>query len=688
MPRKSYPPTDLHEAALFYLERGISVLPINTRDKRPAMRVLPQDDDGSSTWKPFQRRLPRRTEINEWFLQDDYRLGIIGGEVSGNLVVVDVDDLRLAQQIRADSDFCSVNVMARTPSGGIHIYVYTDKRVRSEPYGYGEIRSEGNYVVAPPSDGYEWENWFEIPHVDWVSWWAEYSDRFGIQKSSNRGMNGDGAAAGRHNFLVSLATRYRHKNNALYEDILPYLVQQNDKLPDPLEDSEVIRIAQWASELPLGLAFTDLGNAKRLVNYAQERIRYHDGLGWLVWTGTRWKPGADLIVARYAQETAEAIADEGDNDSVSRWSQASQSAGRIHSMITMAKSLPGVYLDDEHEFDKNPFLFNVANGTLDLQDGKLRKHNPRDYITKVTTVSWRPSAQGPVFKKFLRDILPDKAVREYVQKLLGYAMTGSTREQILPIWYGIGGNGKSTLKQAFLDIIGGYGMEAPRGFLDTRNGEHPTMLADLYGKRAVFVSETERNSRMAESLAKDLTGGERIHARRMRQDFFEFPPTHKLFLVTNYEPIVRGTDEGIWRRLKKVGFNVQIPNDKRDEDLWEKLRAEYSYILRWLVVGCLRWQEYGLEEPEAVRVETNEYREGSDIIGAFIADECLLGNEYKIRANRLFQAYQQWSHARGEKPMTMNSFARELTRRHIRAGRLQRQRGYFGITARKFLEIA
>jgi len=278
--------------------------------------------------------------------------------------------------------------------------------------------------------------------------------------------------------------------------------------------------------------------------------------------------------------------------------------------------------------------------------------------------------------EFLKRILDgESGLMTYMQRLVGYCLTGSTREHVLPFLYGSGANGKSTFVSAILDLLGtDYAIKAPAELLLARRGEsHPTERADLHGKRFVACVEVDDGRRMAESLVKELTGGDRIRARRMREDFWEFSPTHKVWLAANHRPIIRGTDHGIWRRVKLIPFNVMIPEEEQDKDLPEKLKGELSGILNWAVRGCQRWLSNGLEEPTAVRSATSEYRDDMDLIGKFIKARCVVGDEHQAGATELHKAYRDWCESTGERPANQTVFGTNLTERGI--GRRSTRRG-------------
>jgi putative DNA primase/helicase len=326
-----------------------------------------------------------------------------------------------------------------------------------------------------------------------------------------------------------------------------------------------------------------------------------------------------------------------------QFARSSNSNRGVSNMVSLARSEPNVAIDIG-ELDTNAWLLNVENGTIDLQTGKLREHCKDDFITKLAPVVFDATATCPWWERFLDTIFNgNKELIEYVRRLAGYSMTGSTEEHILPFFHGVGANGKSTLIETLFKTFGSdYSMKAPPDLLMAKRGEsHPTERADLHGKRLVACIETEEGRRMAEALVKELTGGDRIRARRMREDFWEFAPTHHVWLVGNHKPTITGSDHGIWRRIKLVPFNVVIAEAQQDKKLPAKLAMELPGILNWCIQGCLDWQHNGMREPTCVQAATNQYATESDDVGKFIAEHCEVGPGFEAPSTELWQAYRK-----------------------------------------------
>ena len=416
--------------------------------------------------------------------------------------------------------------------------------------------------------------------------------------------------------------------------------------------------------------FTDVGNAERLVERHGEAVRYCYPLGqWFCFDGQRWRADDAGEVERRSKETVrvmlrEAAPEEGpiiDKD-LAKHALASESRARIEAMIALARSEPGVPIRPE-EMDPDQWLLNAENGTVDLRTGELREHRREDLITKLAPLKYDTSAEAPTWEACLETWLPSGGLRRFLQKAVGYALTGDVSEQVLLFLYGPGANGKSTLINALMEAMGGYALQAAPELLTVKASAHPTELADLKGARFVASVEVEDGKHLAESLVKQMTGGDRIKARFMRADFFEFTPTHKVFLAANHKPEIRGTDTGIWRRIKTVPFDVTIPQGERDPALPAKLRAELPGILRWAVEGCLLWQREGLGEPEEVKAATAEYKAEMDVLAGFIGERCVTRQGAWARFADLYAEYEKWCHESGELAEKKRTFGTRLKER-------------------------
>lgn len=422
---------------------------------------------------------------------------------------------------------------------------------------------------------------------------------------------------------------------------------------------------------------TDLGNADRLIRLVGKNIRYTVDRGWLVWDGRRWK--ADQIAVRELYQTSvipeiyrEICAAANAHNphlvkTLASWAKRAESNSRVDAAMSMACSKPDIYVK-QGSFDANKWLFNVQNGTIDLRTGMLAAHNQTDLITRISPATYDPGAKCPLWLKFLNRIFDNnQTLIAFLQTTIGYSLTGSTEEQIMMIAWGTGKNGKSVCLDTISDLMGDYATETPAETLMIKRADSSNSndVARLAGARFVSANETEEGQRLAEAKVKGMTGGDTLTARFLHREFFEFKPEFKIWMRTNHKPQIRGTDEGIWRRLRLIPFNVTIPEAERDPKLTEKLRAEMSGILNWALEGCLMWQKNGLKTPPEVMAATTEYRKTQDILAAFLSDCCVIGKYYNVTFSDLYKEYEKWCDDNGEKPLSNRKFSMILDERGL-----------------------
>lgn len=512
----------------------------------------------------------------------------------------------------------------------------------------------------------------------------------------------------RHTELVRAAGSMRHYGIGK-EHIYEALAGMNDEqCVPPLEDGEVRRIADsanWQPEPPPAIRkskatnsthpdekpavdpetgeivaarrLTDYGNAERLVDLHGEDLRFCHPFGkWLSWDRTRWQIDSTAEVMRRAKLTARHIyqeaadaADPATAKELAKHAIRSESDARLRAMIGLAESEPGVPVMPDH-LDADPWLFNVESGTVDLKNDSLRAHDRADRITKRANVAHDPTATCPTFEGFLAKVLPSVPLRRFVQRAIGYSLTGDTREDVIFIAFGPGSNGKTTFMQTMQALMGDYAMQTPTETLMVKRGEGiPNDVARLKGARLVAAAEAEQGKRLAESLIKQLTGGDRISARFLRAEWFDFDPTFKIWLSTNHKPVIRGTDLGIWRRIRLIPFTVTIPQHERDEALAEKLLAELPGILNWALAGCRDWLQHGLGLPQEVQEATKSYREEMDILGTWLGDCCVEGINHQAAAAELYASYKRWCEGNGAHPMPQYALGSRLSERGFEAKR-------------------
>jgi putative DNA primase/helicase len=433
---------------------------------------------------------------------------------------------------------------------------------------------------------------------------------------------------------------------------------------------------------------TDLENARRFAKEHQGELRYvGKWRRWLVWDGKRWRQDDTHQVQRRAKatvqrlyEAANDIRDSGEREKQVQLAVRAQHAGRIASMIDLAKSEPGVPIIAD-ELDSNPWLLNVDNGTIDLKTGKLHKHRRADLITKLAPVRYNPAATCPTWDWFLGRVMASRQdLIRYLQKAVGYGLTGDTREQCLFVAYGLGANGKSTLLGAVTGLLGEYAQQTPtQTLLLRRNDSIPNDLARLRGARFVTAVEAESDRKLAEGLVKQMTGGDKIAARFLHGEFFEFTPTFKLFLAVNHKPVIQGTDYAIWRRMRLIPFTVTIPESEQDKTLPDKLMAERAGILRWAIEGCLAWRQEGLTPPEVVTQATKEYRAEMDPLQPFIDAWCYIDPKVWTPAKLLYDQYVEWCRRQEETPIAKGEVGTRLSEKGFKPDRTKSQRIWWGL---------
>lgn len=398
---------------------------------------------------------------------------------------------------------------------------------------------------------------------------------------------------------------------------------------------------------------TDTGQAELFAHLYGAGVRYDHTRGlWLVWARHWWRVDNTSEVVRLAIEAARQrylgamnIPDEPDRQAEAKFAIGSENRAKIDASLAIARAVQPI-ADAGDGWDSNPMLLGVENGVLDLRSGDLRAGRPADKISRHAPLTFDPAAQCPMFEAWLAEMQPNREMRRYLQRNCGMALTGDVGAQIVLFFYGpLGRNGKTTLVLIMLAVLGrDYATMAAPGLLLKKRGEaHPTELADTNGKRLVVSVEPDDGRAFAEALLKQLSGGDRMKARYMHADFFEFTPSAKFWIVGNHKPAVRGQDQAFWRRMKLIPFDVSIPEERVDPHLVERLLSEAPGILTWALRGCLDWQRDGLAEPDAVRSAVEGYKQESDELRPFFDDRCVFGADQSVRATLLYKAYRQWA---------------------------------------------
>lgn len=439
----------------------------------------------------------------------------------------------------------------------------------------------------------------------------------------------------------------------------------------------------------LTMLLTDTGNAMRFAQRMREQVRYSPELDrWFVWDGTRWAPDvlgqAMLLTKEIVKDLYEEARDpslsETEQTNLQRWADQSQSASRRQAMLLLAQSEPGIGVKTA-DLDADPMQLVVLNGTLDLATGTLRDSMATDMNTMCAGVKYDPEAQCPGWMKHVEFVTGgDQDLARYLQRAIGYTLTGKTKEQKLFFLHGNGDNGKNVFMDVIAAMLGDYAIAADENFLSGGN-EHPTQLAGLQGKRLIYADETDEGRKIRESRIKHLTGSKTIKARYMRQDYFQFTPRFKIFVMGNHKPSITGNDDGIWRRIELVPFTQKIAEEDKVQDFDQILiEDELSGILNWAIEGLKMWHTTGLSQSRVVKKATALYREDEDSEGEFFAEKVVRCSEEDggvMVFPTLFQEYRLWCAMTGTEEKSKKSFAQELERRGFsRPDSTRRVEGY------------
>lgn len=429
------------------------------------------------------------------------------------------------------------------------------------------------------------------------------------------------------------------------KDTLPAKMIRNSKAPGSTS-------ADLPSEAEEALA---LEFAKR---HGKDLRYVEDWKRWLCWDGRHWCEDRTRLVIDLVRALCREVASGAKRKTAISVARASTVSG-VERLARADRRLAA----KPEEFDASPLLLNTRGGTVDLVTGRLRPHKRKDYLTKITAVS--PAGECPTWLRFLDRITGgDHELQSYLQTMLGYGLTGLTNASVFFFLYGTGANGKSVLLATVTEILGEYATTAPiEMFLESRVDRHPTELAMLRGSRLVCATEIEEGKRWNEALIKRLTGGEKVTARLMRQDFSAFTPTLKLILTGNHRPALRTVDESIRRRVHLVPFVVTIPEAERDPNLLEKLRAEASGILAWMIEGAVRFLKSGLAPSEAVATATAEYLAAEDLMRRWLDECCIADVNATTMTTDLFKSWSAWCQGSSEYPGNERRFVQRLEER-------------------------
>jgi putative DNA primase/helicase len=635
--------------------------------------------------------------------------GALTGRFS-RIVIVDIDPRNGGEEtwaamlqengVQSETEFGTV--IAETGSGGRHIYF---KRygidVRSHPIADGvDIKGEDSLVVIPPSmhmsgNKYKWViGPDESPIANMPEWLKEKIGETSPGSGDWEPLSGPIPEGERNNTLWHHSVTMLRAGSTveLVTAAIRTAVDDGATEGQPISDTEIESVVTSArkyvergrsgdTNAALGIDHTlnDAGNAARFANNHAGRFLYTLKLGqWFAWKGHYWMEDPEnLETLRAAVHTAERIMEDAVKAStqkayakIVRWAQTSLNHLKLNAMIKMARANPKLQTTTE-QLDTHSHLMVVKNGVLNLKTGTFEDPNPEDLLTRLANVDYNPDAEAPFWLKSLDLAFDgDQKLVDYMQRALGYSLTGETSEQCLFICHGEqGNNGKSTILEAVSRLLGDHAMMSDFSVLSADKGGDSfarSNMADMRASRFVNVNEA-KNVRIDETLVKQLTGGDTIVARRLYHEAFRYVPQFKIWIRANDIPIIQGTDNAIWRRMKLIPFLKEIPKSERRARhvVDRKLDAEAEGIFAWMVEGARMWYERGLEDPEIVTQAVDDYRSDMDTFSRFLADCTDESNDSKIATRSLYVVYKDWTDEQGIRAISKPRFNREMVRKNV-----------------------
>ena len=479
------------------------------------------------------------------------------------------------------------------------------------------------------------------------------------------------------------------------EDITDFIAVGNSEkeIREVIDSTSIYEYDDAEEQSLINYNFSDVGNAERLMAIYGKNIRYNPiRRSWLLWSSKHWEfdfvgkiEGLSRKVIRKLQAEGDDIALEGLNfdeqakkeklkESIKKYVLRSESDGKIKAMVNQAMTQGSLIIT---ETDKDNFLLNIKNGTLNLKTGLLEKHDRRNFCTKVIDVEYDPKTQCPNWISFINKIfMDDQELINYIQKSVGYSMTGDANLQCFYILHGNGANGKGTFIKTIMRFLGDYSDSLDAKSIMEKMGDEGTReeIAGLLGKRFVSVNEMKGSKSFDEALLKSMTSGadETVKVRNLYESSFNLKPTFKLWMSTNHMPKINNDDDGIWRRIRKIPFKYKFVDGDKDVNFFEnKLLPEMPGILNWAIEGCLKWQQEGERIPDVVKASVDEYRVDSDPIQRFIADECIVASSETVRVNvsDIYKVYESWCKENKEYTLSSIKFTRKMTEKEFEKGR-------------------
>jgi len=694
--------TAVVSACMYYIQsRKWSVFPLRSNRKDPA--VLTGYKAASS--------IPAK--IAEWWVKNpSYNVGIPTGG-NARLLVIDTDEKNgvsgqesLATLEREYSPLPET-LTALTANGGMHRYFLlplgVTARNRTAVRPGIDVRCEGGYVVAPPSvvDGKSY-SWIDetLPVVEAPDWLVTVIAAPSQPTSKGNLESGGVFAQGSRNDQLFRFVMTQLRLGTHQDKMAEVAESANDSMcVPPLENDEVEQIVTNALRIyadQLKVRLSDLGNSSKLAELHGDKVRYvFDQKCWLLWNGAYWEVAPEEKIVALARDVPKTLAMEAaklpsgpTKTQLAKFAMRSEALTKIRAMVELFKSEPAVGVSTSM-LDQRGLILPVKNGTIDLRTGRFSEPDRNLLVTQIAGTSYDPDAKAPRWEAFLTQIMDgDAALVAYLQRVLGYVLTASTEEHCLFFLYGYGANGKSTFLNIVLALLGALGTQAAsETLMDKRSGGGTSSdLARLRGKRFVAMSESDDGRHLNEAQVKSLTGGDMVVARELYQSVIHFNPTHKLFLASNHMPVIKSTDHGIWRRIRLIPFKVTIKEQDRNPNLENELRKEFPGILNWALTGCLEWQHSGMPLPKAVQDATSEYKNEMDIVGAWIAENCVVSPCYYVSAADAYKSFKTWCEENYNISFSKSRFGRMIRERGIEVG-MKNGRIYKGLALNNGLSV-
>ena len=674
-----------------YLNRGWSIIPIPLRQKAPVIKE----------WQEL--RLTSVEQLLKYFPTES-NVGVLLGEPSGNLVDIDIDVM--AARPFADRFLPSTLSFGRKSKPfshrlyhskqGTHVFAFGGKSII-------ELRASGQTVfpgsIHPSGEKVEWANEAAIAEsedlvrrVGWCAagalisryWPKGPGVRNHLAMALSGGMLNDGwSVEDSIKFIEALCEATGDKEVKERTEPVKHTAKKLGRtdttgwpsVGEEIPKDAIRKIREWLSieiKGEMEYELNDVGNANRFVARFRNSSLYSPVQDrWYDWTDRYWQEDKSKLCIQHAEEIRQVIKDDAETATnpkarkvLLEHAHRCGSIGRLESLLRVAQA----YLaKDINDFDRDPELLNLNNGTFDLRTCSLREHNPADFLTSLIHLEYKPEAKAKRWEQFIQEIFDgNEELIGFVQRAIGYSLSGIMDEQVFFLLYGTGANGKSIFLNTVMAVLEEYAATAQSStFMLKKYDTSTNDMARLKGKRFVITTEAAGGAKFDEEKIKQVVAGDKITARFLFQEFFEFTPQFKLWIACNHKPKVQGDDRGIWRRIRLIPFSQVFEGDRCDQQLGTKLLVEREGILRWIIDGFKEWKRHGLGRAGLVDAATEEYRSEMDNLGEFMAECCVINPKCQVNSGLLHTEFKRWTEARGEWSMTQTMLSLRLKERGI-----------------------